>query len=292
METLQEMTAKTIRLFSTKDDEYIQLFKEVAKQKQIKVSVYFYEKFSFINDKLNYRGKKEFPLFSKQDTVLFRRCSYDKPKQHFWVRLLAILARDAGASVINSKHMVSFPMHSGKLFQAAYFSANNIEHVATYQFDRKLKDDIFPIIVKRQYGAFGIDSHLIQNQEDFLTFKESVKGKAKYVIQPFTELTRDVRVLVIGKKIVGSVMRKVTKHADGHVGVKVVSITKLTKKEREIATKVIAVMDLEFAGIDLFTNTTNRVWLGEVNFFPNFKGFTKVTGNNIFEHIIEYLHNY
>lgn len=280
---------KNIRLFFTKQDLYYSGFKEEADKLGYKVDIYFYENFSFTDNKLIYKGRKEFPKFSKNDVVIFRRCGYEKIRQYFWVRLLATLARDAGARVANADFMVNFPLHSGKLFQAAYFSDKNIPHVPTYRLSRKLKDPIFPMMIKKQYSAFGKDVHLVRTQEEFDTVKASIKSKDSYITQKYYPLKRDVRVLVLANKVVGAVLRTVTIHPDGHVGVKVADKVKLTKAEKEIVDKVLEVFDLDIAGLDVFTGENGKTWLGEMNFFPNFAGYMKKTNTNVFEHILQML---
>lgn len=205
---------RQIRIFSTKDDEYLKDFKEVALELNLKILIYHYERFSFADNRLTYTGRKDFPKFSDQDSVLFRRPSYDKQKQHFWVRLLATLARDAGSKVINPDFMVNFPLHSGKLFQAAYFSAYDIPHVPTYRLDRKLKNLDFPMIIKKRYSAYGHGTCLVESNAEFNEARSRIAGKGDYIVQKFYPLKRDVRVMVLNNQVIGSVQRQPHIHAD------------------------------------------------------------------------------
>jgi len=280
---------KKVRIFFTKQDDYSLGFKEEAKQLGLKPYIYFYENFSFTDDKLVYSGRKDFPNFTKDDVVIFRRCGYEKVKQYFWVRLLATLARDAGARVVNVDFMVNFPLHSGKLFQAAYFSDKKIPHVSTYRLSRKLKDATFPMIIKKRYSAFGKDSHLVKSNEELVEVKEKIKDKDAYIIQKFTPLTRDIRVIVLDNKFLKAVARDVIIHKDRHVGVKVTNEVELNQAEKKIVDQVLEVFDLDIAGLDLFTDENGKTWLGEMNFFPNFAGFTDKTGINMFEKILKML---
>ena len=242
--------------------------------------------FSFAENKLTYSGRKGFPNFTNQDVVLFRRCAYEKKRQHFWLRLLATLARDAGSSVLNEDFMVNFPLHSGKLFQAAYFSVNNIPHIETYRLSRKIKTNDYPLITKKRYSAFAKDAYLLKNNDDLLNIKKKIKTLDNFVVQPFLELKRDTRVLILDRKILGTVKRDVSLKENGQISVKVTGLEKMTKEEEIIVDNVLKVFDLDLAGLDLFTSKTGRVWLGEINFFPNFASYERVTGENVFEKIL------
>jgi glutathione synthase/RimK-type ligase-like ATP-grasp enzyme len=278
---------KSLRIFSTKTDEYLSQFHLEAKKNNIKVSIYRYENFSFEDDKLIYSGRKGFPSFTSEDVVLFRRCAYEKKRQHFWLRLLATLARDSGAEVINEDFMVNFPLHSGKLFQAAYFSAYKIPHISTYRLSRKVKTSEYPLLTKKRYTAFGKDSYLLENHQDLINIKKQIKCLDDFVVQPFLELERDTRVLILDKKIVGAVKRVVQAKKNGEIIVKVIGTEELTHAEKDIMDKFLDVFSLDLAGVDLFTSKTGKTWLGEINFFPNFAGYIRVTEKNLFKDILE-----
>lgn len=280
---------KNIKLFSTKSDSYIADFKETAEALGIPLQVYVYENFSFKDSSLTYKGKKAFPAFSSHDSIIFRRCAYEKTRQYFWVRLLALLARDAGAYVMNEDYMVNFPLHSGKLFQAAYFASNNIPHVSTFLLSRKNENIEFPVIIKERYSALGKGTRVVHSLEEYHAVKKSHRIQSNFIVQPFKELARDIRVVIFNGEVVGSVSRTVKYHDDGHVGVKVQDEVALTKEEQLIIDKVLKTFSLDIAGIDLFTNQDGYTWLGEMNFFPNFSGFIKTTGKDLRESILHHL---
>lgn len=281
-----------LRIFSTKTDPYLPKFKQRAKELGLKVMIYHYELFSFKGDSLTYRGSKPFPQFSEKDTVFFRRTLYSKRRQHFWVRLLAILAENAGAKVVNAHAMVSFPMHSGKLFQAALFSAKEIPHIPTYRLNSKNVKKFLPgpWLIKKRYGAFGEDSRLVMTEKELdQARKELQTGKSvldDYIVQHFFELKRDLRVMVVDGKILGAVERQVKIHDDKKVGVKVAQIAKLSTADKKMVEQTIESLDLEIAGVDLFTDLAGRTWVGEINYFPNFESFMRIAGEDVFEQIL------
>lgn len=280
---------RNIKLFSTKTDTYISDFKETAQSLGIPIQVYVYENFSFKNSSLTYKGRKAFPAFSPDDAIIFRRCAYEKTRQYFWVRLLAVLARDAGAYVMNEDFMVNFPLHSGKLFQAAYFANSHIPHVPTFLLSRKNEDIEFPVIIKERYSALGKGTHIVHSIDEYHEAKKSRRIQSNFIVQPFKKLTRDVRVVIFNGEVVGSVNRKVNYHDDGHVSVKVQNEVELTESEQKIINQVLSVFTLDIAGIDLFTNEEGYTWLGEMNFFPNFSGFIRATGKDLREAILLHL---
>jgi len=119
-----------------------------------------------------------------------------------------------------------------------------------------------------------------------LDIKKRIKTLDNYVVQPFLELERDTRVLILDRQVLGTVKRDVNLKENGQIGVKVTGLSEMTKQEKEIVDKALKVFNFDLAGLDLFTSKTGKVWLGEINFFPNFASYERVTGENVFEKIL------
>ena len=276
---------KNLRIFYSKKNPNLKQFALEAKKMGLKAKLYQYENFSFANDSITYAVSKKFEKFNANDVLLFRFCPYDKKQYHFWLRSLAILAKEAGARIINEDFVLSFPFQSDKLFQAIYFSNQQIPHIETYRLSRKLKSNSYPFLIKKRNGSMGLDSHIVKNEMELTSIKKKLKNLDSYIIQPFLELERDIRVIVLNGKVIGAAERQVELRTD-RLAVKTSQLTVLTAAEQLIIDQTLSVFKLDLAGLDIFTSKTGRTWLGEINFFPGFGGFMKVSQENIFEKIL------
>ena len=276
---------RRVLIFTTKTDQYIGRFRSEARESGIDVRIYTYEKLSFVDNRLTYRGQKSFPEFDSQQAILFRRCEYDRLNQHFWLRTLALLAKQAGALVLNQDYNTSFPMHSGKLFQAALFASNGIRHISTYRLSSRRVID-YPVIAKKRYSAFGRDAYVLGSAEDLAKLKGKVKRLSDYIYQPYLELDRDVRVFILNNKVLAVAKRSVRIKEGGRVGVAVSESAGLTPAELELVETILAKMRLGIAGVDLFTSRSGKVWVGEINYYPNFEAIERVSNVNVFKEIL------
>ena len=115
---------------------------------------------------------------------------------------------------------------------------------------------------------------------------------ANFIAQEFVKEAAgsDVRCFVVGKTVVGSMMR--TAGADDfrsnlHAGGSAKKI-KLTKEEKAIALKSAKVLGLTVAGVDLI-RTDNGPKVLEVNSSPGLEGIEKTSKKNVAEKIIAHI---
>ena len=100
----------------------------------------------------------------------------------------------------------------------------------------------------------------------------------------------DVRVLVIGNKVVGAMKRQAQKgefRSNLHRG-GTASTIKLSRTERETAREAAKVLGLRVAGVDLL-QTEKGPKILEVNSSPGLEGIEATTGRDIAGMIIEHL---
>ena len=116
-----------------------------------------------------------------------------------------------------------------------------------------------------------------------------------YMIQEFVKYSKgqDIRVFVVGGKIVGTMMRKARKgefRSNIELGGKS-SIVEITEEEKDIALRAVQALDLDYGGVDLIRSKNGPVVL-EVNSNPGFKELEKATGVDIAGIIVEYAIEY
>lgn len=136
----------------------------------------------------------------------------------------------------------------------------------------------FPVIVKTVYGSRGAGVFLSENRRSFLDLMqliESTKPNVNIILQETikTSLGRDLRVFVVGGKIVGCMQRtsksdsfKANFSAGGDV-----SAYPVNSEIEWLARESAQILSLDIAGIDLLFDG-DHFKICEVNASPGFKG--------------------
>lgn len=117
----------------------------------------------------------------------------------------------------------------------------------------------------------------------------------RLLVQPFltTPEQADVRVLVLGKKVIGTVRRTPKAgdfRANFHQG-GATKPTKISKIERQMAVRAAKALGLRFAAIDLM-RTENGPLVMEVNASPGLEGIESATGLDLAARVIDYVAEY
>ena len=118
------------------------------------------------------------------------------------------------------------------------------------------------------------------------------KLNAPFIVQEFVKEASgsDIRCLVIGNKVVSSMMRTAGDddfRANLHAGGTAKSI-RITKDERRISIQAAKALGLSFAGVDIIRTDTGPKVL-EVNSSPGLEGIEKVSKKDIAGLIIQHL---
>jgi ribosomal protein S6--L-glutamate ligase len=151
-----------------------------------------------------------------------------------------------------------------------------------------------PVIVKSPFGSYGVGVTIVESKRglnSMLNWKES----NMYMIQEFVKGSRgqDVRVFVVGGKVIGTMMRSAKKGEFrsnielGGVGRPV----EITEEEKEMSLKAVQALDLEYGGVDILRSKVGPVIL-EVNSNPGFKALEAATGVDIATPVIEFAVEY
>lgn len=152
-----------------------------------------------------------------------------------------------------------------------------------------------PLVVKLLEGTQGIGVVLAENRKAAESVIEAFRGlDANILVQEFVKEAggADIRCMVIGGKVVASMMRK---GQDGefrsnlHRGGTAEKV-KITAKEKQAAIQAAKEMGLNIAGVDLLRSKRGPVIM-EVNSSPGLEGIEKATGVNVALKIVEYIEN-
>lgn len=192
-------------------------------------------------------------------------------------------------SILNSRdkfRSLQFLVANGIQIPTTYFS--NDLFYAKNIVQTKLG---YPFIIKVLEGTQGLGVYLVKDQEnaDEILSHLLVK-KTKIMLQKFiAEFSgKDLRVFVVGNKIVASMMRvaggedfRSNLHRGGH-GLKV----DLSPEEKEMAINAVKALDLHVAGVDILRSSKGPMVI-EVNSSPGLEGIERVSEIKIAEKIIE-----
>lgn len=152
----------------------------------------------------------------------------------------------------------------------------------------------YPLIIKECYGSRGVGIYKINNRDELKNTLEKVKLKP-YLLQEFIQSSygRDVRVIVVGGKVLGAMLR--TSNGDFRSNIGLGGSGKLYKLKAQdiaLAEKIAKELDLDYCGIDLlFDDSNNPSILCEVNSNAFFDGFEKFTKINVAEKYAKHIYN-
>lgn len=146
----------------------------------------------------------------------------------------------------------------------------------------------FPVVAKKFSSSMGKGVTKISSITELLTFINHTKEMI--VLQKYYPLEFDIRILIIGEKIIGALARYkpqgeeflTTRHGGNRKAIPV------TTAMADAALEAKKLQGLEIAGVDLFFHN-NKLYVLEVNASPQFFIFEKVTSKNIAREILTYL---
>jgi len=217
---------------------------------------------------------------------------------NFMLTLIRQLEK-AGVRCINSSE--SIEIVKNKLLTSQILGQHDIAIPNTmlvrFPVDYELvKEEIgFPCVVKVITGSYGNGVYLCERRKDFTKLMELIKslGSSKtLLVQQYmgTRPGEDLRVLVIGGKVIGAMKRSAPEGdfraniSSGGTGEKY----EVTDEIDYIAREMAKVLGLDIAGIDLlFDDKGFRAC--EANSNPGFSGFEKYCGIDVAAHIVEYV---
>lgn len=140
-----------------------------------------------------------------------------------------------------------------------------------------------PVIVKECFGSLGKGVYLANTKQELTDVCQKLIGKP-HLFQEFISSSygKDIRVIVIGDKVVGAIMRvsngdfRSNISSGGH-GEKF----ELDDKMKSLALKVSKTLNLKYCGMDFLIGKNGEPLVCEVNSNAFFKGFEKTTGINV-----------
>ncbi|MFH2091573.1 MAG: RimK family alpha-L-glutamate ligase [Pseudomonadota bacterium] len=152
----------------------------------------------------------------------------------------------------------------------------------------------YPVVVKQVDGMGGEGVIKVDRLEQAFPFLDrQLKEKKGIIVQTFIppEGRMDIRLLVVGKKVVGTMKLEPGKHdfrANIHQNGQAEAIEP-SPLWIDLAVNAATACCLEIAGVDMIVEKNGLPKILEVNYSPGFKGLEAATGLDIAGKIIEYV---
>ena len=265
---------------------------------KLKIIAYKEVGITFNNDgyELNFNGDK-MPL-SKS---IFLRGLGEDPVYNPLKIAIVNWYKNNNSNVLNYNSFNTWPSLD-KTTQYFNLSQNNLPIVESFSFGNKENllvwaKNNYPFISKDTTGSCGNNVFKIKNDKDldeFIANKYAGNIKIKtFLFQKFLVSGEDLRVIVLGGKIMGAMKRiaqsgqYLTNYSQGGQVEKYDIETDLNAQE--IALSVAKLFKLDYCGVDLMRDNNGNWVVLEVNRACQFEGFEKSTGINVAGNIAEYL---
>lgn len=220
-----------------RNKEYIQMYFDKCREKGISLYLVIAEQFEImVSDEQNifYCDKKIIPF---PDAVINRTRDYIFAKQ------LEIL----GIKVYNNSFVTL--LGNDKLLAIEYAKQLGIDVMPTC--DGSFLNQNYPYIMKTVDGHGGTEVFMINNEKEDRTCRQKLKDRKIILQKPSSDLGKDLRVYVVGNKIVASMLR--TSERDFRSNFCLGGEAKpyeLSEEEKEIVKKITNSLDIGHCGID------------------------------------------
>ena len=166
--------------------------------------------------------------------------------------------------------------------------------IAEASLDKIEKALGYPLIVKRSYGSCGTGVYLVQDRTALKEKSAQLKCEP-HLYQKFiaTSYGKDVRVIVIGGKVLGAMLRRSEGDFRSNIALGGSAAPyRLPDAAARMCEKIATLLGLDYCGIDLLFGE-DGFYLCEVNSNAFFGGFERATGKNVAgayaEHILSKL---
>ncbi|MBP2077438.1 ATP-grasp domain-containing protein [Oceanobacillus polygoni] len=205
--------------------------------------------------------------------------------------LLNLHLETMGVTVFNSSSVAT--ICNDKALTHHYIHQLGLPMVDTIYSKKELMQDIppldYPFIVKEVSGRGGRQVFYITNEQDWLTCRKTIQGN---IIMQSTavQLGKDLRVFVVGKEIIGSVLRKSSTdfRANFTLGGEA-ELYLLNGSEEKLIKKIIDHFDFGMVGIDFLIGHDGTLLFNEIEDVVGSRTLSACSDINILEAYIGHI---
>lgn len=149
----------------------------------------------------------------------------------------------------------------------------------------------YPLVVKTAYGSRGTGVFLVNDRRELLAKMRELK-LTPHLFQKFIPESRgkDLRVIVIGGKVIGGMIRKSESDFRSNVALGgKAEACPVSEQAARICRRCAEILGLDYCGIDLLYGKDQKPLVCEVNSNAFFYGFERTTGINVARQYAEYI---
>lgn len=145
-------------------------------------------------------------------------------------------------------------------------------------------------IIKENTGSFGMQVYKIDSFNTFLDVTKNVYGGFLMQENILSSTGRDVRVSIVGDKVVGAMIRNNDNDFRANITLGgTANMYDAPKEILDLALKAHNTLGLDFSGVDILFGDNDEPILCEVNSNPNFLSFEKASNLNFAKRIVDYI---
>ena len=173
------------------------------------------------------------------------------------------------------------------------FGVENIkEDIKNEEFKKYVETTLkYPFITKKCNSKGGRDIYKINDRKEFDDICNKLSG-TQYLFQQFIQenMGKDIRVVVVGKKVVGSFMRinKNDYRSNISLGGKALPY-EAADKYKEVAEKVATELELDYCSVDFFMTNEEKPIVCEVNADPAICDIEELSKKNVAGIFVDYI---
>lgn len=149
----------------------------------------------------------------------------------------------------------------------------------------------FPVVVKKSYGSFGMGVYLIHDRQALEDISERLKLEPHIYQQYIKESHgKDMRIHVVGDKVVASMMRQSATDFRANVtNGGEMFLVDVPEHFKTCALKATSALGLDFSGVDILFGSNEEPIVCEVNSNAHIENIFKATGIDVSESILNHI---
>ncbi len=226
--------------------------------------------------------------FFDNDIFIFR--GYNKALSQ--AHTLAMLLNSNKKIVIDNfliNHIPYNKLQSSIILEKQNISQPKLWYARTLKNWKKITQHItLPVIIKILDGQQGSDIYKFDTLQKLLFFLE--QHQKQFFIQEYIQSDGDVRVFIVGNKILGAIKRFIIKddfRSNASLGANVIPF-KLSKKIANLAMKAHQSIGYDISGVDIIFDKNNNPYILEINHTPQWQALKKTIDVNPSQEIINF----
>ena len=200
---------------------------------------------------------------------------------------------DKNIKVLNNNLFLKYAGQFDKLMQTVVLKKEGLPVVPSSSygyFDELFENEVkLPFVMKKVIGSHGSSVKKINTKRGIKYFA-AVIPPWESLCQPYLPTGEDIRVLVVGGKVIGA-MKRIAQEGKFLTNVSAgggFESMELTKQLIDLAERGAKAFEADYAGVDVMYDEHGEPYILEVNKAAEFKGFEACTKVNVAKEIIDF----